>query len=345
MAPGIILGAFIIVVPDIVSAQSCGEVLHTNTTVQQNLNCEGTGLIIGGNNITVDLNGHTLTGDGQILTGGDGRLAAGIDNSAGYSHVTIKNGQIEHFFRNVLSVDANHLHIENVVFENSQFSGTGVQILGGQKSKIHDSVFIGPGLSAVPINNAIVLSCTKSAKINNVVVDHYGSGVILFSLCFDLPLQPSEVSVTNSTFSRNVVGVQVIFGTNVRIVANTFGGCPDGQTDDRCWGILSAGATTFPFLATDLSIKDNHITAKAIGILLNGVTNTQIVDNEIVNNDFLGIFLGETETGVGSTSNIIKSNIVTGNGAVDLWHSSLATPNEWKNNTCGTKIGDDIPDC
>jgi hypothetical protein len=344
IAPAIILGALNVVVPRIASAQVCGEILYADTIVQQDLICEGTGLIIGANNIVVDLDGHILAGDGSILAGSG--VAAGIDNSAGYSHVTIQNGTIQHFFRNILSVDAKHLHLENIVIDNSLFSGTGVQIVGGENAKILDSVFLGPGLSGAPINNGIVLSCTTSARVQNVMVDHYGSGVILFSFCPGVILQPSQANVTNSTFTRNGAGVQVIFGTNVRIVSNTFSSCPDDQADFRCWGILSVpAADIFPSLATDLDIKDNRITGKALGILLNGVTNTRIFDNQIINNDVVGIFLGATDAGVGSTNNIIKSNVVIENGFFDLWHSSLATPNIWKNNTCGTKSGADIPDC
>lgn len=361
ITPGIVLGALIIVVPGIASAQVCGEVLYTDTTVQQNLDCAGAGLVIGSNNITVDLNGYTLTGDGS---------AVGIDNSAGYNHVTIMNGEIEHFFRNVVSTGATDLRIKNVVSDNSLFQGIGILILGGKDSKIQDSVFMGPGS-----NVAMILSCTKSAQVENVIVDHYGVGVGIFSICPDLPLRPSEVSVMNSTFLGNVLGVLVLFGTNVHIVSNTFDGCSVSAANcGTGTGILVApGDDTSPFLASDLNIEDNRIAGKAFGIHFFGVTDSRIANNQIENNEFFGIlirgteagiestnnliksnfvtgsffgiFIGETEGGIGPTNNVIKSNFVTGNLLTDLAHTPLATPNNWKNNTCNTKSGFDIPDC
>ena len=44
---------------------SCGDTITTDTTLDHNLvNCPNNGIIIGANNITLDLNYHTIDSDG-----------------------------------------------------------------------------------------------------------------------------------------------------------------------------------------------------------------------------------------------------------------------------------------
>jgi parallel beta-helix repeat protein len=59
---------------------SCGQVITQDTTVENDLDCSGNALVIGADNIILDLNGHSIRG-----------LTA-IDNSAGHDGVTIENG-------------------------------------------------------------------------------------------------------------------------------------------------------------------------------------------------------------------------------------------------------------
>jgi len=43
----------------------CGDTITTDTTLDSDLvNCPNNGIVIGANNITLDLNGHTIDGDG-----------------------------------------------------------------------------------------------------------------------------------------------------------------------------------------------------------------------------------------------------------------------------------------
>ena len=53
--------------------------------------------MIGADGITLDLNGHTVDGDGA----GDHSFDFGIDNTAGHDHVTIKRGSIRQFVEGV----------------------------------------------------------------------------------------------------------------------------------------------------------------------------------------------------------------------------------------------------
>ena len=75
----------------------CGAVVTQDTTLTNDLlDCQGDGLVIGAGGITVDLNGHTISG--RIISGGEpGQV--GIDNSDGHDDVTIRNGIVQSFAR------------------------------------------------------------------------------------------------------------------------------------------------------------------------------------------------------------------------------------------------------
>ena len=53
---------------------SCGDTITTDTTLHKDLvNCPNNGIVIGADNVTLDLNGHTIDGDGTPAAGCDPR--------------------------------------------------------------------------------------------------------------------------------------------------------------------------------------------------------------------------------------------------------------------------------
>jgi hypothetical protein len=58
------------------------------------VNCPGSGIVIGADDIELDLNRHVIDGDG--LLGCDDLYACdfGVDNTAGYGGVTVEDGTI-----------------------------------------------------------------------------------------------------------------------------------------------------------------------------------------------------------------------------------------------------------
>ena len=66
---------------------SCGDSISVDTTLDSDLTCSGTALTISVDNITLDLDGHTITGSSS----GDGVLVFG------HNDVTIKDGTISGF--------------------------------------------------------------------------------------------------------------------------------------------------------------------------------------------------------------------------------------------------------
>jgi parallel beta-helix repeat protein len=87
----------------------CGSTVYSSVTLTADLNCSGggDGLEIGASGITINLNGHTITGAG----GGDGSY--GIYND-GYNDVTIQKGTIQNFLYGIYDDGAYRMHVSNV---------------------------------------------------------------------------------------------------------------------------------------------------------------------------------------------------------------------------------------
>jgi hypothetical protein len=78
----------------------CGDTITTDTTLDSDLvNCPNNGIVIGADNITLDLNGHTIAGDGRRVDscpeGED--CDVGMLNRTGYNGLTFVGGTIRQF--------------------------------------------------------------------------------------------------------------------------------------------------------------------------------------------------------------------------------------------------------
>ena len=71
---------------------NCGDVITQDTTLDSDLvNCPGDGVVIGADNMTLDLAGHTIDGAGA------GEGGQGVDNDEGHDGVTVQRGRIQDF--------------------------------------------------------------------------------------------------------------------------------------------------------------------------------------------------------------------------------------------------------
>src|SRR5215217_684610 len=78
----------------------CGDTITTDTTLHHNLvNCPNNGIIIGADNVTLDLNYHTVDGDGTPASGCDPNTEfcdVGVVNF-GHDGVTVIHGSMRQF--------------------------------------------------------------------------------------------------------------------------------------------------------------------------------------------------------------------------------------------------------
>jgi parallel beta-helix repeat protein len=90
----------------------CGQALKHSITLGRNLhNCRGDGLVVRANNITINLNGHTVDGSGR-------RSSAGV-RIAGFNGVTVTGGVVRQFGKGIWLVRADDDKIVNNVVTGS----------------------------------------------------------------------------------------------------------------------------------------------------------------------------------------------------------------------------------
>ena len=116
---------------------SCGDTITADTTLDSDLvDCPNNGIVIGADDITLDLNGHTIDGDGKPLPACDPEREicdVGVLND-GHDGVTVRDGSVREFDSGVLVGEgtreprAGHLLVKNtffgfVVFSSAQKPG------------------------------------------------------------------------------------------------------------------------------------------------------------------------------------------------------------------------------
>ena len=115
---------------------SCGATITADTTLHHDLtDCAGNGLVIGADDITLNLNGHTIDGNdaedvcpGEVIYCDDG-----INNAAGHSGITVKGGTIRRFDIGVVAVDADDNVVRGLTTSNN---AVGIQFNHSAASRI-----------------------------------------------------------------------------------------------------------------------------------------------------------------------------------------------------------------
>src|SRR5215213_5851255 len=112
--------------PALADHVSCGDRITTDTTLDSDLvNCPNNGIVIGADHITLDLNGHTIEGDGTLVDPcPEGETCdVGVDNSAGHRGVTVKGGSIREFALGVLVLGARRNSLRHLSVSRNLFVG------------------------------------------------------------------------------------------------------------------------------------------------------------------------------------------------------------------------------
>lgn len=93
----------------------CGQTITSDTTLECDLDCEGTAVRIGAHNITLDLNGYELRGNGTEY----GVRNHEGEGEMGWNGVTIKDGIIDGFGIGVTLYNVEDNIIKNIQLRNN----------------------------------------------------------------------------------------------------------------------------------------------------------------------------------------------------------------------------------
>jgi copper-binding protein NosD len=174
---------------------ACGDTLTAETVLDEDLTCAGnTGLVLGADDFTVWLNGHTITGPGPDVEGSDGIA----DDGTVRSGVVIRGGTITGFQDGIdldasnsevkgLQVDAAAVGIavrgdDNFIYRNTtDFAGfTGIEVVGSNTYMWGNHVTGTPedGLVSDGDNPRLVYNSVDGCVFDGMVVVGYAQGIV-----------------------------------------------------------------------------------------------------------------------------------------------------------------------
>lgn len=320
----------------------CGATITTNTTLHHDLiDCANQGLVVGADNLTLDLNGHKIDGDDLLVKDCPAGTACdvGILNE-GHRRLRIKGGSITDFGVGVLLNGTEDNSLRHLSIDNNYFDG--VLVLTSTRLKIDRNSITRNGLEphfagmamfglsdAVVTNNHLDdngdqgMFATNSSNRNRVVGNHF-SGDTESGLAID--------GTGNEVSSNRIVGGGIILiGDANRLAKNVILDPP--SCDDGCGiGISFEGGSrniieanvvvrapvrgiridAYVGSAVDNTLRKNIVRDTGIdGIAINlddaGPVSGTMLDRNVVTNS------GDDGIDVKSRDTTIRANLAVGN--------------------------------
>jgi large repetitive protein len=314
-----LMGAVAIATPAEAKKLSCGDVITKDTVLSKNLkNCPNDGIVIGDDNVTLDLDGHTIDG-----TGGDAGVH--VDNHTG---VTVRHGTVQQFgdgvlvdngsgavlvsritaLRNVDGVtvaDSGDVRVEKVLAKANVDAGIRLDSADGNRVSAND-VSLGNnfGINLVDSDGNRILD--NSARANAT------AGIRLET--------SSSNRLERNTAKANFPGIQQVSGNDNRYVRNVAVGnafegirieAGDGNdlernttSENRASGIFVDDDVTATVLLGNQADENDNGTGDGITVEAADAATT-ITDNSANRNDDLGIdaAVGVTDGGGNTAHN------------------------------------------
>ena len=116
---------------------SCGDEITADTTLDSDLvNCEDNGIVIGADDITLDLDGHRIDGDGELTEDCGSICDVGVVND-GHDGVTVRHGSVREFGEGVGVGNARHVRILGI--SSSRNQAFGFLVFGSARSLVRNS--------------------------------------------------------------------------------------------------------------------------------------------------------------------------------------------------------------
>ena len=266
---------------------ACGDMITTDTTLDSDLtNCPNNGILIGAGDITLDLNGHTVTGNRELVEPcpKDEFCDVGVLND-GHDGVTVRDGAVREFAFGAFVAGARHN-----------------RVLGISSSK---NVFF--GFIIVESARSVVRNSSGS---NNPAPE--GDGMGLFG--------SHHMRILHNSFRRNPLGIHVDDSTHNLIKGNRFSrnfesGIFLTHADrnqvrrNRC--LDNRGCIAAAHGRRNV-ISGNRISGGVAGIGLERVRGTLVARNVVVHPDRSGIYLGFRNPPIGGSHNLVRRNRVRG---------------------------------
>ncbi|VVB73221.1 Periplasmic copper-binding protein (NosD) [uncultured archaeon] len=269
------LAVFVPAVPDVCGSLDESDAVYTLT---RNVSSAGNCFMIAADNVTLDCNGYTLSGDSS---------GNGIDNSGGYDYTTVRDCIITNF-SNGISFDggASNGAIDNNTVSSNNFgvflqTGSNNNTLTGNRvvSNINRGIYISSCFNSTVANNNASLD-------GNVGIELSGSG--------------------NSTVIGNTVDSNVYGGASGILLGSSSG----NNVSDNTVANTNGNGIRLESNSGHNSIINNTVSGNNDGIVFSGGSDNNAAGNNVSLNNGIGVWF------IGSSSNALSDNTVTNNNGI-----------------------------
>lgn len=271
----------------------CGDVITANTKLTSDLvNCPDNGIVIGADNITLDLNGHTIDGDGVV---GCEELYAcdfGVDNTASHHGVTIKDGSIREFATAAVVLGANDNRLRGLSSSHNVLGG--ILLIESPGARIEHNSISANGLTTDQAGLIVFDSSAVRIERNSVS----GNGDI------GMFLQGVDDSrVERNSASGNPEAGIILDGNRNEVSGNRASKNGDG---------ISVGGDSNTIVSNRVSDSFACPDGCGAGIASTGGTGNLIARNFVARASRAGIWIAdfEQEGGLPEVSAVVERNLV-----------------------------------
>jgi parallel beta-helix repeat protein len=339
---------------------SCGQTLTASTTLTSDLvGCQGSGLLVGADNITVDLNGHTIDGTSARKPG-----TGAIVTKGSHTNVTISNGTVRGFYFSGIALSGRGNVIRKMTVRNIG-SGcragdicAGISLANCRRCTIADSV-VSTAVGTFRANGIDVFGSAGTRVEQNRVRGTAGEGISMFQ-------SPGSRIVGNEFESNRGDGIQVNNSSDSTWVTgnsahgNRSAGIAVGASrNTRVAGNEVSGNAEVGLLLFDLResvARGNRAQGNGTGIVLyagqagiaqfagkHGASGNQLVANIASKNDRAGIRLRGDGGKDRADNNLLSRNVANANGRDGgIVVEGSATGNTLRGNTANANAGHGI---
>jgi parallel beta-helix repeat protein len=276
---------------------SCGDTITTDMTLDSDLiDCPNNGIVIGADDITLDLNGHLVDGDGTEFAGCDPSAEvcdSGIVDD-GHDGVTVKHGRVREFGVGVLvgtssAGKVRHNRLLNISSSKNLFFGA--VVASSARSLVRDGSFSN---NIAPEGDGIGLFVSHHIEIvDNSIKHNPGPGIHVGDSTHNL--------IKGNLFSHSSPGILIEADRN-EVRGNRFVG------NDAGIGVGPGSRNV---------IVRNHLSRDGAGIGIEKGSHNLVARNVVVDPRSRGINLGldfADGSSIGGVDNIVRRNVVRGSG-------------------------------
>jgi parallel beta-helix repeat protein len=268
---------------------SCGDTITADTTLDSDLvDCPNNGIVIGADGITLDLNGHTVAGNGEPVEPCPRRefCDVGLLN-LGHDGVAVRDGSVRDFGTGVFVGMARHNRVLGISSSRNQFFG--FVVVESARSVVGDS---SGNRNPVPDGDGIGVFGSRHLRILDNSFSRNALGMHIEG--------SSDIVVKGNAFSRNA-------GFGILMEADRNQVLGNRCVRNRACIIVAPGNRNV--------IARNRLFRDGAGIGIEKGRGNLVAGNVIVRPRRTGIYLGLKEPVIGGVNTVVRRNLVRGSGA------------------------------